>query len=194
MQTKDIILASMSPRRKDLMEGLGLKFTVMPSEVDESFDEENFSNSEVEKLAIEKVEDVCNRTPKNAVVIGADTVVVIDGKVLGKPVDKDDAFKMLSLLSNRTHTVITAIAICDTETGKKLTDSVISEVTFREISDDEKRKYIETNEPMDKAGSYALQGIGAMFVKSINGCYTNIIGLSLVKLAEMLREFGVRVL
>lgn len=194
MTNKEIILASTSPRRKELLIGLGLKFRIIPSEVEEVIDEDNFSPKTIEKLALEKVEDVVKRVDTAAVVIGADTVVVIEGKVLGKPRDKQEAFEMLSILSGNTHEVITAIAIWDTATGKVVTDHVISEVTFRQIPSDEIHRYIETGEPMDKAGSYAIQGIGSIFIKSINGCYTNVIGLSLNKLADMLKEFDICIL
>jgi septum formation protein len=191
---KKIILASASPRRKDLLENIHLEFTVMTSDTDETLDEKFYSKNVIEKLALQKAEDVKNKVNYPAIIIGADTVVVVDGLILGKPKDDQDAFRMLTLLSGKTHQVISAIAIVDTENNKTSTDSVTSDVTFRKLTDDEIYKYIETKEPADKAGAYAIQGYGAVFVSSISGCYSNIVGISLFKLAQMLKDFGIKVI
>jgi len=191
---KKIILASASPRRKELLKSMGLEFEVIPSEIEENIENESFSPKLIENLAAEKAADVAKRTNFTAIVIGSDTVVVINNKILGKPKDKKDAFIMLKMLSGNTHQVISAIAVIDTETRKILKDSVVSDVTFKQLSDEEINAYIETGEPMDKAGAYAIQGFAGMFVKSINGCYSNIVGISVFKLAEMLKEFGVELL
>ena len=191
---KKIILASASPRRKELLKSMGLEFEVIPSEIEENIENESFSPKLIENLAAEKAADVAKRTNFTAIVIGSDTVVVINNKILGKPKDKKDAFIMLKMLSGNTHQVISAIAVIDTETRKILKDSVVSDVTFKQLSDEEINAYIETGEPMDKAGSYAIQGLAGMFVKSINGCYSNIVGISVFKLAEMLKELGVELL
>jgi septum formation protein len=191
---KKIILASASPRRKELLSLVKLEFEVIPSQVEENIENEPFSTELIENLAAEKASDVAGKINYPAIVIGSDTVVLINNKILGKPKDKKDAFDMLKTLSGHTHQVISAIAVIDTETGKTLKDSVISDVTFKELSDEEINAYIETGEPMDKAGAYAIQGLGVMFVKSINGCYSNIVGISVFKLAEMLKEFGVKLL
>ncbi|OGH99386.1 MAG: septum formation protein Maf [Candidatus Melainabacteria bacterium GWA2_34_9] len=191
---KKIILASASPRRKELLKSMGLEFEVIPSEIEENIENESFSPKLIENLAAEKAADVAKRTNFTAIVIGSDTVVVINNKILGKPKDKKDAFIMLKMLSGNTHQVISAIAVIDTETRKILKDSVVSDVTFKQLSDEEINAYIETGEPMDKAGAYAIQGFAGMFVKSINGCYSNIVGISVFKLAEMLKEFGVKLL
>jgi len=194
MTNKKIILASASPRRKELLELIGLEFEVIPSQVEEDIENKPFSTELIENLAAEKAGDVAKKIANPAIVIGSDTVVIINKKILGKPKDKKDAFNMLKTLSGNTHKVVSAIAVIDTETGKTLKDSVISDVTFKKLSDEEINAYIETGEPMDKAGAYAIQGLGIMFVKSINGCYSNIVGISVFKLAEMLKEFGVKLL
>ncbi|OGI00038.1 MAG: septum formation protein Maf [Candidatus Melainabacteria bacterium GWF2_32_7] len=194
MTNKKIILASASPRRKELLANLGLKFEVIPSEIEEIIEGKVFSCQLIEQLALDKVMDVKEKVNYPAIIIGSDTVVVIDNKILGKPKDKQDAFNMLKMLSGNTHEVISAIAITDTETGKTLANSVTSKVTFKELSNSEINNYIATGEPMDKAGAYAIQGIASIFIKSISGCYTNIVGISTYKLVEMLKEFEIRIL
>ena len=190
---KKIILASASPRRKELLSSMGLEFEVIPSNVEENIEQENFSTALIEKLAYEKARNVADKLKVPSLVIGSDTVVVINKHILGKPKDKKDAFNMLKILSGKTHKVISAIAVIDTETGKTLKDFVSSDVNFKTLSDEEINAYIATREPMDKAGAYAIQGYAGMFVKSINGCYSNIVGISTYKLAEMLKEFGVKI-
>lgn len=187
---KKIILASASPRRKELLTSMGLKFEVIPSTVEEKFDEE-FSNALIESLALSKARDVADKTVEPALVIGSDTVVVIDNKILGKPKDAEDAKLMLKMLSATEHKVVSAIAIIDTSNDKVITDTQVSTVKFRKLSVNEIENYINTGEPMDKAGSYAIQGMASVFVKSIEGCYSNIVGISTYKLAEMLKAFDV---
>lgn len=194
MQNKKIVLASASPRRKELLQAIGLEFEIIPADIDETLESDKFSLNAIEKLALDKALDVSKRINYPALIIGSDTVVVIDDQVLGKPKDKEDAFTMLNKLSGRTHKVISAIAIYDTVQDKTLVDSVSSEVTFREMTDKEITNYIESSEPMDKAGAYAIQGIGGIFVSSICGCYSNIVGISIFKLAEMLKAFGISVI
>lgn len=191
---KRIILASGSPRRKELLKSMGLDFEVIVSEVEENIENEPFSTELIQNLAEEKAADVASKINFPAIIIGSDTVVVINNKILGKPKDREDAFNMLKMLSGNTHQVISAIAVLDKETGKVLKDSVVSDVTFKQLSDEEINSYIATGEPMDKAGAYAIQGFAGMFVKSINGCYSNIVGISVFKLAELLKEFGVKLL
>jgi len=193
MTYRKIILASASPRRKQLLKSLNIDFEVIPSQIEENIDEENFSFELIEKLALEKAQDVAVKIDVPAVVIGSDTVVVINEHILGKPKDKDEAFQMLKLLSGRAHKVISAIAIVDTITQKIITDHVVSEVTFKNLTDSEIYSYIETGEPMDKAGAYAIQGLGSKFISSISGCYNNIVGISLSKLVEMLKEFRINI-
>lgn len=191
---KTIILASASPRRKELLTSIGLTFQVIPSTTDEDFGDAEFSYEKVEEIALEKALDVAKKVAAPAIIIGSDTVVTIDNKILGKPTDSDDAFNMLRLFSGRVHRVVSAIAVHDSETGKTTTTSVASEVEFRELSDREIRAYVATGEPFDKAGAYAIQGKAGIFVRSIKGCYSNIVGISVFKLAEMLKEFGIEVL
>jgi septum formation protein len=191
---KKIILASASPRRKDLLKSIGLKFETIPSNIDENIEGQVFSCKLIEKLSYEKANDIAKQINYPAIVIGSDTVVVINGEILGKPADEEDAKRMLLLLSGNTHEVISAITIIDTETLKILSSSVISKVEFRKMQETEIENYIKTGEPFDKAGSYAIQGIASIFVKSIKGCYNNIVGISTFKLSEMLEEFGVSIL
>lgn len=191
---KKIILASASPRRKDLLKSIGLDFEVIPPQVEEDIENKPFSYNLIEKLALEKVMNVCEKLTSPCIVIGSDTVVVINDKILGKPKDDNDAFNMLKLLSGKTHKVISAIAVYDTETQKTTEDSVTSEVEFRNLEDSEIWNYIYSKEPEDKAGAYAIQGKAGIFVKNINGCYSNIVGISVYKVAEILSKFGVRVL
>lgn len=187
---RKIILASASPRRKKLLQNIGLEFDIVPSGIEEKVEK----IEDVEKVALDKVMDVASKTGEPAIFIGSDTVVTIDNKILGKPKDKNDAFNMLKALNGKTHRVISAITIYDSQTKKTVQTSVTSEVTFREITDNEITAYINTGEPMDKAGAYAIQGKASIFVKSINGCYFNIVGISVYKVAEILKEFGVSVL
>ncbi|MDD3013632.1 MAG: Maf family protein [Candidatus Gastranaerophilales bacterium] len=193
MINKKIILASASPRRNQLLKSLNIEFEVIPSQVEENIDEEDFSFKLIEKLALEKAQDVAEKINYPAIVIGADTVVVIDNHILGKPTDKENAFQMLKLLSGRTHKVISAIALIDNSLNKSITDHVVSEVTFRNLTDSEIRSYIETGEPMDKAGAYAIQGLASKFISSISGCYNNIVGISTDKLTKMLKKSGINI-
>ena len=194
VSTKKIILASASPRRKELLKSLNLDFEAIHSEVEENLEEEAFSSDLIKKLALEKAMDVKKKVNFPAIIIGADTVVIIDNKVFGKPRNSEDAFRMLKNLNGRTHKVMSAIALVDNQSGKVLVDLVESKVTFKELTDKEIKDYIATGEPMDKAGAYAIQGLGSIFIKSICGCYTNIVGLSVYKLAEMLKEFGISII
>ena len=169
-----IILASQSPRRQELMKLTGLPFTVRAADVDETMDPALPVSQEVAR------------------VVAADTVVVIDGAELGKPHDAQDAARMLRLLSGRTHEVVTVMTVCRGEAVR--TETVVTKVTFRDLSETEIDAYIRTGEPMDKAGSYGIQGYGAMFVERIEGDYFAVMGLPLCPLCRMLRAFGVPVL
>ena len=182
-----LILASNSPRRKEIMELVGLKFKVIPSSYDEN---PNDWPKEIEKipevLAINKATDVSLNNP-NDIVIGSDTIVVINDCILGKPHSKEDAFEMLKKLSGNTHKVITGVCIKSSE--KIVSFSSVSEVEFYDIEDAEIYEYIGTNEPMDKAGAYAIQGKGAKFIKSINGDYYTIVGLPIAQILRELKNF-----
>lgn len=187
-----LILASASPRRSHLLKQIGLEFTVRPSEVDESL----FSVTEVDPsdyvqlLAETKALDVASKLTEPSIVLGADTIVVLDGLILGKPTDREDAFRMLKGLSGRTHTVYTGIALVDSSSERVSVATARTEVTFRKLDDDEIIGYIAGGSPMDKAGSYGIQDdYGAVFVSNIVGCYYNIVGLPLELLYRTLKEF-----
>lgn len=187
---KDIILASKSPRRKHLLNLLGLDFKIVPSDIDENISEE-IPEDFARILAENKSHDIAKNNPGN-IVIGADTIVVINKNIINKPINENHAFEMLKTLSGKTHKVITGICISifDDNTLKYITDIETTDVTFRELSDTEIRAYINTGSPMDKAGAYGIQDdFGAVFVSRINGCYYNIVGLPLQLLYKRLREF-----
>ena len=185
---KRIILASASPRRKELLEKIGLKFEIIPSNYDEKLTDDSFTYEKIETLALNKGLDIVKDIKDNAIIISADTVVVLDNKILGKPHTKEEAFAMISALSGKTHEVITAIAMLDTENNKQLIHSVTTKVTFRKISKDEIERYVSTKEPYDKAGAYAAQGIAAIFVEKIEGCFNNVVGISSFEVNKMLNE------
>lgn len=171
---KKLILASGSPRRKELLGNLGYEFEVITSEVDETLNVENDLVEEIKKLSYRKAYAVF-KDHREAVVIGSDTMVTLDGKRLGKPHDEREAFDMLKTLSDNTHEVITAVTIISCEGHDTFAN--ISKVTMSKMSDEEIYQYIKTGEPMDKAGSYAIQGLGSKFIKSIEGDYYSIVGL-----------------
>ncbi len=146
----------------------------------------------VEEVALAKAQSVA-REEKDALVIAADTVVVVDNEILGKPKSNSEAVKMLKVLSGRAHRVITGLALVDSS-GRQIVDHVVTKVYFRELSDRDISSYVESGEPTDKAGGYGIQGLGALLVRKIEGCYFNVVGLPLSKLEEMLKEFGIDVL
>jgi septum formation protein len=171
-----IILASQSPRRKYLLEQAGLTFTVIPSSFDESTVTLATPEEFVRTLAESKADEIAIAHP-DSWVIGADTIVLIDGKVLGKPASRSEASKMLQRLSGRTHRVLTGYCICCRSRYKHFTETIQTDVLFKKLSNEEIEWYIHTTEPFDKAGAYAIQGLGTFLVKSINGSYTNVVGL-----------------
>lgn len=194
-----IVLASGSPRRLELLRNLGLAFEVIPSNVDETIPDGVTPEELVEMLARKKAEDVLNSLVphKHLVIIGADTMVVLDGKLIGKPTSVEDAEEMLSRLSEHTHIVVTGVTVLEKRGDKELKRFQHVEksyVTFRKLEQAEIKAYVDTKEPMDKAGAYALQGIGAALVEKIEGCYTNIIGLPVPETVLMLRQAGVNIL
>ena len=183
-----VILASQSPRRRQLLALVGIEHDVRPADVDESLVAGELPEHYAERLAREKAE-VVGEAEKDALIIGADTTVVIDNIVLGKPLDVGDAERMLRMLSGRSHTVITAVAAC--WKGRTVSGVELVDVTFRPLDDDEIRQYVATGEPMDKAGAYGIQGHGATIVRRIDGDYFAVMGLSLVRLVALMRELGV---
>ncbi len=184
-----VILASASPRRRELLAMIGIRHEVRPADVDESYFPGEPPPAHAERLAREKAAVVASREPA-AVVIAADTIVVIDEVVLGKPRDEADAARILRRLSGRTHTVYTAVAVM--RHGRVESGIEAVSVTFRELSDAEIAAYIATGEPMDKAGAYGIQGYGATIVERIDGDYFAVMGLSLVRLVGLLGRVGVR--
>ena len=169
-----LILASGSPRRRELLSIAGLDFEVIVADIEEKIPDGATPQEAVMSLALQKADAVAKQNPERTV-IGADTVVVCDGAILGKPKDEADAFKMLRALSGRVHTVCTGVAIIRGSEIKNFCE--VTEVEFHELTDDEILAYVRTGEPMDKAGAYGIQGRGCVLVKRINGDYFNVVGL-----------------
>lgn len=183
-----VILASQSPRRRELLAQIGIAHEVRPADIDEAYLPHELPGPHAERLAREKAGKLSAEHP-DALVIGADTIVVIDGDVLGKPASAADAERMLLLLSGRTHLVHTAVAVAH---GARLVSGVETvEVTFRALTAEQARDYIATGEPMDKAGAYGIQGFGAVLVERIHGDYFAVMGLALGRLVNLLHEVGV---
>ena len=183
-----IILASQSPRRRELLGQMGFSFTVRPAKGEELPHPELTPAQLVEELARQKALEVSAEAEADDVVVAADTVVAIDGKVLGKPHDKVHAAQMLSALSGREHTVYTGVAVKRGET--LLVEHEATQVRFRPLPEREIDLYIQTGEPMDKAGSYGIQGYGALLVEGIRGDYFNVVGLPICRLGRMLAQVG----
>ena len=185
-----IILASQSPRRRELLGQMGISdFIVRPAAGEESVDRDLTPAKLVEALSRQKAQEVAAASQPDDLIIAADTVVSIDGQVLGKPAHTDDAFEMLSRLSGRTHTVLTGVTVCQGD--RMVTGHESTKVQFRNLTAEEICAYIATGEPMDKAGAYGIQGLGALLVEGIKGDYSNVVGLPICKLGLMLKSFGV---
>ena len=180
-----IVLASGSPRRRELLAGMGYDFTLCATDVDESID--GAPEDQVRALALRKGEAACALCP-NAVVIAADTLVALDGKTLGKPEDDAEAAAMLRALSGRAHDVLTGLCVTDTATGRRTLCVERTRVRFRPLTEAEIDAYVATGEPSDKAGAYAIQGGAAGFVEAFEGSYTNVIGLPTERLQEILDD------
>lgn len=185
-----LILASGSPRRKHLLEQAGLQFSVIPSDFDESSVAMTDPASYVRALAECKALDISHKHPASWV-IGADTIVFIDEQILGKPGSEDEAREMLKRLSGKRHQVLTGYCICCKEKKQLFSETVITEVHFKKLRLEEIDWYIKTEEPLDKAGAYAIQGIGSFLVRSIEGSYTNVVGLPVCEVVEVLIAQGV---
>lgn len=183
----NIILASASPRRKEILENVNVKFTVVASNIDEVILDNEPPKELVMRLAFEKCMDVAKKN-EDALVIGADTIVVMDNQILGKPKNEEDAYNMIELLSNKKHQVITGISLINLSLDKKVIDCVVSEVTFKDLSKETIRDYIKTKESLDKAGAYGIQGYGSLLVESISGDYFNIVGLPISRISDLLKE------
>ena len=171
-----LILASASPHRAEILRSVGWLFETLPAHIDESRGDGEKADCYVERIALAKAEAVASRCP-GSLVLGADTVVVIDDQILGKPCDEDDANRMLRVLNGRSHQVLTGVALVNDVTGQSRVAHEVTEVRFAVMSDEEINWYVATGEPMDKAGAYAIQGHGALFIKEIRGDYFNVVGL-----------------
>ena len=186
--THRVILASQSPRRRELLTLIGIPHEVRPADLDETMQPGESPTGCAERLARAKAQAVAEGDER-AIVIGADTIVVLDGEVLGKPADASEAVQTLRRLAGRTHTVHTAVAVAH---GGHLESGVESvEVTFRPLTDEQVEAYVATGEPMDKAGAYGIQGYGAVLVERIHGDYFAVMGLALGRLVELLERVGV---
>ena len=190
--TEQIVLASASPRRRELLTQIGLKFQVVPSRAEELVLPDETPEEHVIRLSIDKASDVAaQKEVEWRGFIGSDTIVLCDGQILGKPVDDRHAAQMLRMLSGREHRVLSGYAILDRQTGEQRAEAVSTRVRFRELTDAEIARYIASGEPTDKAGAYAIQGLGVCFVAEIEGSYTNVVGLPLCRLTLALKELGV---
>ncbi|HPU41480.1 MAG TPA: Maf family protein [Acetivibrio clariflavus] len=191
-----IILASQSPRRSELLKQLGLNFQIRIANIDESNSMGLKASELVQYLAFEKAKAVAENSSldRDSIVIGADTVVVKDGAILGKPRDKQDAFNMLKGLSGSWHEVMTGIAVIDANSFKYDKCVEITRVKMKELKDETINAYINSGEPLDKAGAYGIQGLGAVLIDRIEGCYFNVVGLPISKLSDILKNYGVYVL
>lgn len=183
----DIILASSSPRRKEILENTNIKFNIVKSDIEEQISEGESPEQVAMRLAFEKCMDVALKH-EESLVIGADTIVVLDDMILGKPKDEQDAYYMLNKLSNSVHQVITGISLINLKGNKKIIDYVVSNVKFKDLSEEDIKDYIQTKESLDKAGSYGIQGYGALLVDEIQGDYFNIVGLPISRLSDLLKE------
>lgn len=191
----DFILASASPRRRDLLSRQGYWFSIDPADIDESSEDSEPATFAAARLAVAKAETVALRRAAGCVVLGADTIVVLDGRAFGKPTDEDDAVRMLGELSGRTHTVVTGWALVKGNDPTAMLCTVgftHSQVRMREIGNGEARRYAATGEPLDKAGSYALQGQGRALVAAVVGSADNVIGLPVAQVEQALLAFGVK--
>lgn len=187
-----LILASNSPRRRELLKQIGLDFIVDPADVDESILPGETPEVYAVRVALDKARAAASRT-KNGIVIGADTIVVLDNMILGKPKDSADAAIMLRMLSGKVHRVVTGLAIVDAASGKMETRVEITNVLFRNLSERDIASYVATGEPLDKAGAYGIQGKGALLINRIEGCYFNVVGLPLAALYDVFVRFGVEI-
>lgn len=188
-----LVLASSSPRREAILKQLKLKFTIVPGKIDENEFTEKDPDKLVKKLALEKAKSVSDLV-EDALIIAADTIVVLEDKILGKPESSAEAKRQLKLLSGKEHQVITGIAVLSSETGEVYVENNITLVKMLSLTDEKIDKYINTGEPLDKAGSYGIQGFGGLFVEGIKGSYYSVVGLPIHQLAEILDKFNYGIL
>jgi septum formation protein len=190
---KKIILASASPRRKEILRITGLKFAVCKSDYEENLNLSLRPRELARFLSRKKAESVSHKY-KNAIIIAADTFIVLKNRLLGKPHREKEAAKMLRMLNGKSHSVITGFTIMDTGCNKIVSRSVETKVYFKKLSGEDINEYVRSKEPLDKAGAYAVQGLGAVFIDKIDGDFFNIMGLPLSALTDNLKKFGVNVL
>ncbi|MBS4760274.1 MAG: septum formation protein Maf [Clostridium sp.] len=191
VKNKRLILGSQSPRRHSLIKKLNVDFDVVSPDCDEKLDSDIYSDDKIKSLSLQKSLSILKaKNPANSLVISADTVVISDSKILGKPKDEAQAHEMLRALSGKTHYVVTAVTVLDCDTGKYLSDTVKTYVTFQDLSDELIDDYIKTFKPLDKAGAYGVQEMGPAFIKNVDGCLDNVIGLPVERLKQMLVEMG----
>ncbi len=185
-----LILASSSPRRREILENAGYKFEILPANIDESVPNDISPEDAVKMIAAKKASAVKENCSNDDIILGADTVVCLDGEIIGKPVSLEDAKNTLKRLSGNTHSVLTGYCLIK---GEKIISGVEkTEVTFRELTDFEIDEYVASGEPMDKAGSYGLQGKGGLFARGINGDYNNIIGLPISTVSSIIEKMQLR--
>ena len=187
-----IVLGSKSPRRQELLQKLGVAFRVLTAEVDETTAPGLSAGEAVTQISARKAAATARLAGPDALIVCADTVVVLDGEIMGKPADRADALRMLTALSGRTHEVLTGVTVRRGENSVSVVER--TRVRFRELLPEELEAYVDSGEPMDKAGSYGIQGLAASFVSHLDGDYFNVMGLPLCTLTVLLRSFGVRVL
>ncbi len=184
----EIILASASPRRKELLAQIGLPFRVVPSCAEENIDADLTPDFLVQSLSLLKAADVAKSQGDGAIIIGADTVVVFEDEILTKPKDASDAKAMLARLSGKCHRVLTGLTVFRRRDGKSISVTEETKVYFKELSEKEIEAYVKTKEPLDKAGAYGIQGLGGVFVEKIEGDYYNVVGLPMMRLGKLLQE------
>lgn len=192
---QQLVLASSSPRRRELLALLQIPYEVLPAETDETVDLSLAPSDIVEILSLRKAQAVYDRLEKeerSCIIIGADTIVVLDGQVLGKPADEAYAYNMLQALQGKTHQVFSGVACIDTATGRRSVSHRMTKVTMKGLTPRQIQRYIRTGEPLDKAGAYGIQGYGAILVERIEGDFYNVVGLSVSLLSDMLEDFGLR--
>ncbi|MBE7047794.1 MAG: septum formation inhibitor Maf [Ruminococcaceae bacterium] len=183
-----VVLASGSPRRRELLERIGMPFSVLPSQAEEHIPFGLSPSMAVESLSLLKAADVAKSQPKETLVIGADTVVVLDDEILTKPKDAEDAKCMLRRLSGRCHSVLTGLTVIRCGDGKSVSVCEETKVYCKPLTENEITAYVDTKEPLDKAGSYGIQGLGGLFIQKIEGDYYNVVGLPLARLSQLLKE------
>ncbi|KXZ40168.1 septum formation protein [Alkalithermobacter thermoalcaliphilus JW-YL-7 = DSM 7308] len=190
-----IVLASSSPRRMELLSNLKIDFKVLKSDIKETINKGEDPKVVATSISLQKALDVASKVDKDDIVIGADTIVVCQNEILGKPEDEKQAYEMLKKLSGKYHTVMTGISIIRLSDNKKIVDCVSTNVKMKELDDNKINRYIQTKEPLDKAGAYGIQGFGALLVEKIEGDYFNVVGLPIGTLDEILyRHFDINII